>query len=347
VTWTGNAPVYFAVNGSNVFEFQFALDWAGYCNANPAATCSARTYWGSGGNWSRISGAFGPPSLAETVVIGAGERVRIADFLSTTQGPISRLALAGAIDANGGAIEVTISGLLRSPDASIQRLFGLGDFINDGVANISVLGGLRLGGTGVTGVTGVTGSLEDTTLLEPGTYVMGGHTLEFAGLQNGGFEITLESQALVRNTGTFATGLQAGLAHQARYGLQGSTTLLNQPRVVNEGSFSGSFSFGGVAFDNGASGQVSLDVGEGLAIERGVHEGLFLGTAGSSYVFGGSVIGNNQFLAGSSIVSNGSVLFARGVHDVAGAYDVPTLTVGPGASGELSGSVAALDRLEV
>jgi hypothetical protein len=151
----------------------------------------------------------------------------------------------------------------------------------------------------------------------------------------------------MRNTGTFATGLSTAFADQARFSLQGTAFVENLPRVVNEGLFTGSFQLGAVRFDNATGGVVSVGADEGLAIALGEHAGSFLGTVGSSLVFGGSSFSNNRFLAGSSIASGGAVLFARGAHFMHGNYDVPTLTVGPGGVAEFSGSVSALDRLEV
>lgn len=343
VNWTGNAPLLFAVDGGNVFEFQFPLDLAGYCNAHPSATCTSTTYWNSNGNWTR-PGAIGQPTLLDTAVIGAGATVSIAQLNSLFQGGLSGYARAGAIDASSATIEVRSSGGLESPSASVYRLRGNGRFINNGTANINWLDGLTLAGSGVTRVTE---GFEPTTLLKPGSYISGGHTLKFEGTQNGEFGFLLEPQALLVNKGTFATGLQAGLANGAKFMMQGTASAATLPRVVNEGDFTGSFSLEAVTFDNAASGRVSLGVGEGVAIDRGVHAGRFLGTAGSSFTFGGSVIGNNSFLAGSAIDSNGSVLFARGVHKVAGSYDVPTLTVGSGSSTEFSGSVSPLDSVQV
>lgn len=342
VTWTGNAPIYFAVNGSTVLEFQFALDWAGYCNANPAATCSSQTYWGSPGNWSRASGGFGIPSLAETVVIGTGQQVRIAEFFSQTQGFISGLALAGAIDASG-SIEITSSGVLRSPAASVQRLFGLGDFINDGIANIGVLGGLRLGGTGVTRVTAFDGSV---SLGIPGTTLRSGHTLEHIGLHSGVFRFSLEPQAVFRNIGGFSTALPAAQLLDARFQLQGTADGTTVPRVINDGSFEGSFGTGGVAFDN--NGTVTLAAGESAGLDvSGTHRGRFIGAAGSSFVFGGSPLGLSRFEAVSSLATDGEVVFARGTHFIDGSYDAPLTSVTARANAIFSGSVAPMTRLHV
>ena len=63
-TFTGLAPVYRAIWFNGTFteapEFQFALDWQGYCNAHPAAICTNHSYWGSRFNWDNnvVPGAF-------------------------------------------------------------------------------------------------------------------------------------------------------------------------------------------------------------------------------------------------------------------------------------------------
>ncbi|NWG39313.1 MAG: hypothetical protein HXY27_05015, partial [Hydrogenophilaceae bacterium] len=101
VTWTGNAPVYTAswYNGSTTefHEFQYFLDWQGYCNAHFGATCASPTFWGVPFNWD----ANRLPTATDDVRTPVGSVVVISQYDSIYKGPIPGDAFAGTLTADG------------------------------------------------------------------------------------------------------------------------------------------------------------------------------------------------------------------------------------------------------
>ena len=91
-SFTSNTPVFVGAwfNGvfTEVHEFQFALDWAGWCNARIGAQCSNHRYWNVAGNWDQ--GAV--PGRFSDVRIEAGHTVRIGQYDSLYQGQLSGVA---------------------------------------------------------------------------------------------------------------------------------------------------------------------------------------------------------------------------------------------------------------
>ncbi|GAB4167800.1 MAG: hypothetical protein Fur0039_05810 [Rhodocyclaceae bacterium] len=349
VDWTGNAPVYKAswYNGfyTEFHEFQYFLDWLGFCDAHFGASCGAGTYWGSSGNWSPV----GPPTAVDDVVTPAGSEVRISSTFSTYQGPISGIAHAGSLSAQGKL--VITEGTLYTNSAAIADL-GLGSngvFHNDGAAFVSVLsaGSGRLEGSGSTQV----GSMA-SAFFQP--VVGSGHTLtvtSYAPAIYGsspyysGFSPSLEADAHLISNGNLDVG-------GGRVWLSGAANALTLPRFTNNGSLGvfDHFDISGVRFDNAGTVALGENTVTGLfgrlwANNGGTHSGSFTGVAGSEMTFTGFAGTGHVFQPGSVVASDGRVVFEKSGHHVSGSYRAAETEFRNAAAVTFDGSLSFLDRV--
>ena len=319
--FTGNVPVFVGswFNGSftEVVEFQYALDWAGWCNARAGATCSNHRYWNVAGNWDNAT-VPGPASSARVL---AGDTVRIGSFISIYQGILSGRADVGTLSADG---RVELYGFLRVGNATFADLHinsgNNSTLETTGLSTISLLSsgaGIFQGVGGTTRVQAFTPS-PARGLFEP--RVKGGHTLEFSGASlSAGLAVSLEPGARFVNSGTLA---MAG----GSIGLQGTATFTQLPTVVNQGTLQGSGTISGVRFDN--SGQVQVGSGQAMAMGNwGVHSGHFIGHQGSTMSFAGIGSAGHTFAAGSQVDSRGAVNFGSGNHRVQGDFSAASASL--------------------
>lgn len=323
--FTGNTPVFLGrwFNGSftEYHEFQFALDWQGWCNARAGADCTSTRYWSVAGNWS--NGVR--PSLASEVSIEAGNTVRVDSFWSAYLGPIGGTAAAGTLDAKG---RVELVGQLSVGNATFADLYNLPQnvsglrsaLITSGVSTISLLssGTGRFEGTGGTTVVQAF-TPGDASLGKFSPTIGGGHTLQFSGSSlNTPMAVVLEPTARFVNSGTLAMG-------GGSVGLQGNATFPNLPVFVNTGSLRGSGAVGGVKFEN--QGQVQVGDGQVMSLANwGEHTGSFSGSSGSTLRFNGIGSAGHRFAPGSDVISSGSVHFGAGNHLVQGDFNVSSVT---------------------
>ena len=312
--FTGNAPAYVGAwfNGSfvEVRQFQFALDWQGWCNAHPGSICSSHRYWNVAGNWN--NGVV--PGGASDVRVELGNTVRVGQFNSLYLGPISGAAFAGTLTATG---RVELYGSLTVGNAAFADLYNdrdnQGTLVTTGLATVSLLSsgaGRFLGAGGTTVVQAFTPS-PARGLFEP--RVGGGHTLQFSGNSlTTPLAVALEPTARFVNTGTL--GLAGGSV-----GLQGTATFAQLPIFVNQGSVQGSGNIGGVKFEN--TGEVTLSNGQFMNMGAwGEHSGRFTGAAGSIMGFSGIGSAGHRFAPGGSVNSDGAVNFGAGNHVVQGGF---------------------------
>ena len=322
--FTGNTPVFFGTwfNGSFTerHEFQFALDWQGWCNARPGADCTSHRYWNVAGNWS--NGVW--PSLSSGVSIPAGNTVRVGTFLSLYLGIIGGTALAGTLDAKG---RVELLGQLSVGNAFFADLYNLpqnvlgvtGALITSGVSTISLLSSGTGRFEGVGGTTVVQAFTPgDASLGKFSPTIGGGHTLQFSGSSlNTPMAVVLEPTARFVNSGTLAMGGEVRL--------EGNATFPNLPVFVNTGSLRGSGAVSGVKFEN--QGQVQVGDGQALSLANwGEHTGSFTGGLGSTLSFIGIGSAGHRFAPGSGVISSGSVRFDAGNHLVQGDFNVNSVT---------------------
>jgi hypothetical protein len=309
--FTGNAPVYTAswYNGyyTEYHEFQYYLDWQGYCNAHFGATCASTTFWGVPFNWD----ANRLPTATDDVRTPVGSVVVISQYDSIYKGFIPGDAFAGTLTADG---QIRIgNGLLHTDNASIADL-SLGGFSNSGLVNngLVTVGNLSgaLGSLSGSGTTQLMAA--STPFMTSGLLIKTGHTLEFFGLYGGVyggyFGPRLEPNARLINYGTL---------DGASVMLQGTANSSNLPRFINRGTLTGGLNPDAVRVDN--EGSVTLGDGGTMSFgPAGVHSGSFLAGLDSVLTFGGPW--GHEFLPGSSLNSDGKVVFASGVHKVGGSY---------------------------
>lgn len=340
--FTGNAPVYVGswFNGSftEAYEFQLALDWAGWCNAHIGSVCSAPTYWGSAGNWSNNA----VPGIGGDAVIGAGHTVRVSNFISNYQGFVgggprpASLSSLGRIEVISATLAVghaTFADLhLRQGSNAALDTTGLST-----VALLSSGGGIFQGVGGETRINGFTPSAVGGRF-EP--WVRSGHTLNY-----GGAQAPASAWVLLEPTARFVNSGQLDMAGGSVL-LQGTANFATIPVFVNQGGVSGSGSFGAVQVQN--QGQISIGGGEQLNLNNwGAHSGRFIGAVGSVLNFGGQGSAGHSFAAGSQVSSLGTVLFGIGQSRVQGSYNVARTDVMNTARLVFEGGHATLGRLAV
>lgn len=352
ITWTGNAPVYTASWYNGVYtefhEFQYFLDWQGYCNAHIGASCASATFWGVPFNWdlNRL------PTATDDVHTPAGSVVAISSYNSVYKGPIPGTAVAGSLTAEG-QIRLGLGGLLSTDNAYIADLFlGGGTLETNGLVNVGnlsqTLGTLR--GSGTTRVMSISSPLFSQTLIEAG------HTLEFYGQYGGAFGGAFGSTGPLLEAGTgnvFTPGIPGarlinyGTLDGANVILEGSANFATLPRLINRGSLTGGLNADAVRVDN--EGTVTLGAGGAMYFgPAGTHTGSFTAGLNSVLTFGGPW--GHEFLPGSSLSSAGKVVFADGVHKVRGGFDAfETELQGGGGNAYLdfSGNSVHIDTLRV
>lgn len=323
VTWTGNAPVYLArwYNGTyyETHEFQYALDWQGYCNAHFGAECAAYTYWGSRGNWDTNA----RPTAGDDVRVPLGATVRVYGYNSIYQGYIPGVAYAGTLTA-AGTVRVENQSFLYTDSAYIANLYGMGTLVNNGFVTVDN-GGVIFQGTGTTVV-------NRTTSQNFGGTAKGGHTLKFLGdAPGGGTGVTLYEQSRFINEGTLGGGTVWG------FGTYNANT---QSIFINTGTLSGAFLASGVRFNN--DGIVTLASGTFDASFNGAHTGSFSAAAATTLLFGAFGSSGHDFSSASAISSDGTVHFT-GRGRVAGSYRAADTVIGGDVV--FTGSVSFLDRV--
>jgi hypothetical protein len=350
LNWTGNAPVYLAswYNGSytEYHEFQYYLDWQGYCNAHFGANCSALTFWGSKFNWdlNRL------PTATDDVVTPAGSDVLISSYNSIYQGFLSGDAYANNLSAGG---RVTIGwGALYVNSASFADLaLGVGGVLNSGgmtqVDYLSAASG-SLQGSGTTSV-----NTMGAVFFQP--TVASGHTLVVQNFDSRiyvgsprytGFSPTLEANAALFSQGDLSLG-------NGQVWLGGSINLLTPlPSFTNSGhlDIGGNFDISAVRFYNAGTIQLTHDDiagwdGRLTAFGGGTHSGNFLGDAGSEMIFTGFGGTGHVFQSGSNIATDGRLVFDKSGHRVSGFYRAAETELRGGADVTFDGNVSFLDRV--
>ena len=363
VVFTGNAPVYMGAwfNGSftEVQEFQYALDWQGWCNARVGAICSNHRYWNVAGNWD--NGVV--PSGASDVRVENGKTVRVGQFSSIYQGGIPGLAFAGVLSAAG---RVELYGELRVGNGSFADLYNdrdnLGTLHTTGLSTVNLLssGAGRFRGVGGTTVVQAFTPSPARSLFEP--LVGPGHTFQFIGnslaataaLANApGAGVNAAAAPL--NAG--AAGVAVRLEPTARFingglldlaggsiGLQGTATLAQLPTVVNTGTLQGNGSVSDVRFDN--QGTVQVGAGQVMGMGNwGEHTGSFVGAAGSTLNFFGIGSAGHRLAPGSQVATLGGVSFSIGNHLVQGDFSANSVAFGTGGMLGFEGSRPQIGRL--
>jgi hypothetical protein len=332
--FTGNAPVYTAswFNGfyTEYHEFQYFLDWQGYCNAHFGATCASTTYWGVPFNWD----ANRLPTATDDVRTPVGSVVVISQYDSMYKGFIPGDAFAGTLTANGKI--VIGDGRLHTDSAYIADL-QLGSFsgglVNNGLVTVGNLsGGVgSLSGSGTTQVMAASAHGLGTDLR-----IRTGHTLEFFG--HGSMGPLLEPNARLINYGTLVGATPR---------LNGTANFYTLPRFINRGTLTGGLNSDGVQLYN--EGSVVLGDGGVMYLgPAGTHTGSFAAGAHSELTFGGPW--GHELLPGSSLNSAGKVVFASGVHKVGGNYSAQeTQLSGYGSNVYVSfkGPLAHMPKLHV
>ena len=337
--FTGNTPVFVGAWFNGVFtevqEFQFGLDWAGWCNARIGAQCSNHRYWNVAGNWDQgaVPGRFGD------VRVEAGDTVRIGQYNSVYQGPLSGEATAATLSAAG---RVELYGILRVGNASFADLHNdrdnAGTLVTAGLSTISLLSSGAGRFQGVGGTTRVEAFAPSSVngLFEP--LVGGGHTLQFSGTNlSTGLAVRLQPDARFVNTGVLN---MAG----GSVGLQGTATFAALPTFVNQGTLHGSGAIGGVKFVN--AGEVFVGNGQALAMGNwGEHTGRFVGAAGSTMSFTGIGSAGHSFAA--AVDSLGAVNFGAGNHRVMGGFSAASSSLNTAATLSFEGGRPVIGRFEL
>lgn len=318
--WTGNAPIFVAewFNGTTTefHEFQGLLEWQTFCNSRAGAACETFSLWSSPGNWDRNA----LPGLGDTVVIGASTVVTMGSFNSIYQGSLLPFGQAGLLTMGASSVLKLGLGTLRIATAGAIDTLALGlagTLLNDGtvtVSNLAFASG-QIRGTGTTKVNGSTAAKLDTG-------VQSGHTMEWAGSYSGTIDITLSSLATFHNTGNLQSVSGVG-----KFNLLGGTSLLDPGIVRNTGVMEGSFLFSNTRLLN--DGSIDIGAGSLVANNNGIHAGSFIGAAGSEMRFAATGAGNgHRFLPGSSMSTQGRVVFSGTNHIVEGTYAAQETIVG-------------------
>jgi len=337
--FTGARPVYLGswYNGSftEVREFQFALDWQGWCNSHIGSNCQSITYWNVAGNW---DGNAIPNALSGDARVEAGRTVRVGGLNSVYLGFIPDFAKVNTLSAQG---RVEISSQLSVANASFADLYMYSFAKLDTTGQSTVLNlSSGLGEfSGVGGITQLQG-WQPNTLGRLDLLVKTGHRLELAAdAPATQLQIRLEPTVQMRNIGTLRSG-------GGSIGLQGTANPTTLPTFTNAGSLSGSLSLDGVRFNN--SGSVQLGQDEHIHIGPvGDHTGSFIGGINSWISFGGFAGVGHHFGPPSSVVSSGQVFAGRGRHVVSGSWNVARTQVDSGGNLTFDGLTPSMDELRV
>lgn len=312
-TFTGAAPVYTAqwFNGTatETHEFQYYLDWQGYCNAHAGSSCSNVTYWGSSRNWDLNA----VPGIYDEAVVPAGQTVVLASATSVYQGAIP--GLTATVDTVTASGRVMLVGTLNIRTGTFADLAFSGGTLNtSGGASVGLLSAAgTFAGNGSTTV--INGVASDQWLFGVST----GHTVEFIGTYAGnaanlGNGVQLAPGSMLVNRGSLSN---------VAVSLNGGANQTTVPKFINPGLIQGNFGGGSVSLYNAGALQVGsgdlADIGPG-----GVHTGAFSGTSGSRMWFEGPW--GQTFQASSSVHSDGLVWFKGGTNNaVHGRFEVAQL----------------------
>ena len=338
-SFTGIAPVYVGAwfNGTftEVQEFQFALDWAGWCNARANATCTAHRYWNANGNWD--TGAV--PGGGSDVRVAAGKTVRIGAFNSIYQGSLSDVAFAAVLSAEG---RVELYGRLSVGNASFADLYNdrdnAGTLVTSGLSTVSLLssGAGRFEGVGGTTRIAAFTPSPVNQVFEP--LVGGGHTLQFSGVSvSTPLAVRLQPGARFVNTGTLDMG-------GGSVGLQGVANFAQLPVFVNQAQLHGSGTISGLKFNN--AGTVFVGAGQALAIGNwGEHSGNFTGLADSRMSFVGIGSAGHRFDGGLN--SLGAIDFGVGNHVVRGSFSAASSSLNTAGTLTFEGARAQIGHFEL
>ncbi|MDO9075298.1 MAG: hypothetical protein Q7U73_18745 [Rubrivivax sp.] len=337
VDFSGFRPVYVGswFNGSTteVQEFQFALDWQGWCNAHPGSSCQQITFWNVAGNWDGNT----IPAANGTARVLAGQTVRVGGFNSLYLGPISGGAIVGTLDAAG---RVEVHDYLRVVNASFADLLlypVIGQLDTTGLSVVSHLSS----GQGKFGGAGGTTQLGGWSLTSGGltVLVLQDHTLKLAGVAAAPvpLDIRLVPTARLVNQGVLEMG-------GGQVWLQGSANVNTLPVFDNTGTLSGS---GSVSLHFNNAGTVNLAAGGSLGFSaNGTHSGSFSGGTGSTMTFGGLFAGSGHRFLGA-VNSGGDVTLSRGRHQASGAWNVARTFVQGGGEITFDGPAPQIGELHV
>lgn len=374
--WAGTAPVLLASGdfgyGYTTMEFQYGLDWQGFCNSHPTAICTNITYWGIGANWS--GGAL--PSFADDVRTPVGSLIVVGSYPSSYHGYIEAFGTANYMNAQG-TLAIGFGGRMILGSADINDLRFSGLLQSDGRINISSISGDngRITGAGTTFVQSIASPSFSVEVRQTQHFTLGAGVLfegslrlygfEQATIENTGhlstkanndFSILLAGSSNFKNSGTLSAINEVGGFYHNREVLYGVTN-----HVHNTGLVEGAFTFDGVRFDNdgtvrlqrsllkiASASATSADLSTFLALGGGSHTGLFQADAGTLLGFSGSFAAGHLFLPGSNIQSAGSVIFGKGVASVQGGYSAADTVIGTGAASvAFSGNQASFGTLTV
>lgn len=337
--FTGARPVYVGTwfNGSftEVQEFQFALDWQGWCNAHIGSTCDSYNFWNVAGNW---DGYAVPNILSGDARVPAGLTVRVGGFNSRFLGFIPDSAKVNTLSAAG---RVELGAQLSVANATFADLYMFSTSRLDTtglstVLNLSSGLGEFSGNGGTTQLQG----WQPNTLGRLDLLVKTGHQLQLAATAPATeLQIRLEPTVVMQNIGTLRTS-------GGSIGLQGTANTLTLPTLNNAGTLSGNLSLDGIRFNN--SGSVALAAGEHMFIGQvGQHTGSFMAGINSWIAFGGFAVVGHTFAASSSVVSTSQVFAGRGRHVVSGSWNVARTQVDSGGSLTFDGPAPSIDELRV
>ena len=322
VEWTGNAPIFVAqwFNGfTNVLEtheFQYLLDWHGYCNAHSGSICERLSFWDSSRNWSSLRA----PGPYDDVNIASGNTVLVSYFDSSVQGRLRGFAQAPILNAGDATININFASVLTTGGGGIGRLgLGLGSIlVNNGLLFVNDLMVSE-------GETTGNGRTELRSISAPLFYTLlsGGHTLALTGNYDGQIDLQLSGKSRFVNSGI----LSASGAVRLKSGQV--IDLFYFPNTFsNLGTIDRAITINYLRFDN--DGDVNIDSGNFTARGVGTHAGSFVGGAGSQLLFDavGPAAITHHFLPGSSIKSEGRVVFGKAGHLIEGFYDVADTVIG-------------------
>ena len=352
--FTGNAPAFVGAwfNGTftEVQQFQFALDWQGWCNAHPGSICSSHRYWGVAGNWNNNV----VPGAASDVRVVAGDTVRVGSFNSLYLGSIGGSAFAASVTGTG---RVELYGTMTVGNGAFADLWNdrdnQGTLTTSGVSTIGLLSsgaGRFLGQGGTTIVQAFTPS-PARGLFEP--RVGSGHTFRFVG--NSLAATTALGPAPRAGTAAVLSLVPAGVAisleptrtvspasTRTALAAPGTRLLFQLSEPVLSKTGNGSVT---VRFNN--AGTVNLAAGGSLGLSAiGTHSGSFSAGVGSAMGFGGLFAGpGHQFLG--AVNSLGDVTLSRGSHRSSGAWNVARTFVQGGGEITFDGPAPQIGELRV
>ncbi|MDP3084705.1 MAG: PEP-CTERM sorting domain-containing protein [Rubrivivax sp.] len=353
--FTGNAPIFVGswFNGSftEVHEFQFALDWAGWCNAHAGSNCKRLTFWNVAGNW---DGNAIPNTSSGDARVEIGRTVRVGSFNSIYRGSIFGGSQVSVLSA-AGRVEIAGFGALTVGNATFAdlRMDVFAQLFTSGYTRVAdlALGTGEFGGVGgITEITGWRQSAAGTLNLS----VLQGHTLIWSAgapypsppppllaslTAPASLNVRLQPGARLENRGQLEFGGGQVL-------MQGTANINTLPVFDNLGALTGGGTLGAVRFNN--AGSVNVGQAGSLAFVVGTHSGSFSGGVNSSLTFGGIFGGaGHLFLAGSAVNSLGDVIASSGTHRVSGSWNAARTFVQGGGQIDFDGPAPQIGELHL